>query len=97
MSELDSRFVKLGSWTNLEQGNVMGRTITTDSRTGAIVIAILAVMSTIASNFTNHTNPKFTDGRGYQIVVVLEKNSQQCFTTLFNPVHLRHILHSGIR
>lgn len=53
MSELDGHFVKLGAWTNLEQGNVMGRTITTDSKTGAIVIAILAVISTIGKRMFN--------------------------------------------
>jgi hypothetical protein len=47
MSEVDGRFVKLGLWTNLDQGNVMGKTITTDSTTGAIVIALMAVLSTI--------------------------------------------------
>jgi hypothetical protein len=47
MSEVDGRFVKLGLWTNLDQGNVMGKTITTDSTTGAIVIALMAVLSTM--------------------------------------------------
>jgi hypothetical protein len=45
MSEIDSRFVKLGLWTNLEQGEIMRKTITTDIRTGVIIIALLAVMS----------------------------------------------------
>jgi hypothetical protein len=53
MSELDGRFVKLGAWTNLEYGNVMGRTITTDSKTGAIAIAILAIISTIGKSAVN--------------------------------------------
>ncbi|KAH5136915.1 hypothetical protein HBH69_233380 [Parastagonospora nodorum] len=74
MSELDGRFVKLGAWTNLEYGNVMGRTITTDTKTGAIVIAILAIISTIASNSTGRANSKFTNGRRYQAVVVVEKS-----------------------
>jgi len=56
MSELDGRFVKLGAWTNLEQGKVMGRTITTDGKTGALVIAILAVMSTIGMRTNHYTN-----------------------------------------
>ena len=47
MSEVDGQFVKRGLWTNLEQGNVMGKTITTDSTTGIIIIAMLAVMSTV--------------------------------------------------
>jgi len=47
MSEVDGRFVKQGIWTNLDKGEVMGRTITTDTRTGIFIIAIMAVMSTI--------------------------------------------------
>jgi hypothetical protein len=47
MSEVDARFVKRGLWTNLAQGNIMGKTITTDSTTGAIIIALMAVLSTM--------------------------------------------------
>jgi hypothetical protein len=47
MSEVDGRFVKRGLWTNLEHGNVMGKTITTDSTTGTIVIAAMAILSTV--------------------------------------------------
>jgi hypothetical protein len=47
MSEVDGRFVKRGLWTNLEHGNVMGKTITTDSTTGTIVIAVMAILSTV--------------------------------------------------
>jgi hypothetical protein len=47
MSEVDGRFVKRGLWTNLEHGKVMGKTITTDSTTGTIVIAVMAILSTV--------------------------------------------------
>ena len=47
MSELDSRFVKRGYWVNLEQGSIMGKTITTDTRTGTVIIALLAVITSI--------------------------------------------------
>ncbi|KAF2826710.1 hypothetical protein CC86DRAFT_349711 [Ophiobolus disseminans] len=50
MSEVDARFVKRGIWTNLDQGDIMGRTITTDTRSGIFVIAIMAVMSTIGTS-----------------------------------------------
>lgn len=45
MSELESRFVKTGIWTNIDEGFVLGRTITTDTRSGAFVVALLAVLS----------------------------------------------------
>ncbi|KAF2004127.1 hypothetical protein P154DRAFT_485871 [Amniculicola lignicola CBS 123094] len=45
MSELDSRFVKRGFWNDVEKGPVMGKTITTDIRAGAFVIALLAILS----------------------------------------------------
>jgi hypothetical protein len=47
MSEVDAQFVKRGLWTNLDQGNIMGKTITTDSSTGAIIIALMAILSTM--------------------------------------------------
>jgi hypothetical protein len=47
MSEVDGRFVKRGIWINLDQGVVMGTTITTDSTTGTIVIALMAILSTM--------------------------------------------------
>ncbi|KAF2018268.1 hypothetical protein BU24DRAFT_390046 [Aaosphaeria arxii CBS 175.79] len=61
MSELDSQYVKRGAWTNLAEGPVMGRTITTDTRTGTVVVALLAVLSALAAShlwsivvFTSH-------------------------------------------
>jgi hypothetical protein len=47
MSEVDAQFVKRGLWTNLDQGAVMGKTITTDTGTGVLVVAILAILSTL--------------------------------------------------
>jgi hypothetical protein len=47
MSELDSRYVKQGLWVNEAQGNVMGRTITTTTQTGTIIVAILAVLASL--------------------------------------------------
>lgn len=47
MSEVDGSFVKRGLWTNYDEGVVMGKTITTDNRTGIIIVALMAVMSTI--------------------------------------------------
>jgi hypothetical protein len=54
MSEVDARFIKRGLWTNLDQGNIMGKTITTDSTTGAIVIALMAVFSTMGRRRSPH-------------------------------------------
>lgn len=47
MSELDARYVKRGYWVNTEQGSVLGQTITTDSRTGSFIIALLAVLTSL--------------------------------------------------
>ena len=47
MAELDPRYVKLGLWTDWEQGAIMGKTITTTTRTGNAVIALLAIVSTL--------------------------------------------------
>jgi len=49
MSELDDRYVYQGVWTNHKDGAIMGRTITTDIRTSTVIIALLAVMSTIGA------------------------------------------------
>jgi len=49
MSELDSQYVKRGFWINEAQGPVMGRTITTDIRTGTIIVALLAVLSSLGT------------------------------------------------
>jgi hypothetical protein len=49
MSELEDRYVYQGVWTNQKDGAIMGRTITTDIRTSTIIVAVLAVMSTIGA------------------------------------------------
>jgi len=49
MSELDSTYVKRGIWTNWDRGSIMGKTITVDTRTGSVVIALLALLSTIGT------------------------------------------------
>jgi hypothetical protein len=49
MSELDSQYVKRGFWINEARGPIMGRTITTDTRTGTIVVALLAVLSSLGT------------------------------------------------
>jgi len=46
--ELDARFVKRGYWVNLSQGKIIGQTITIDSTTGSIFIALLAVITSLA-------------------------------------------------
>ncbi|KAH7138701.1 hypothetical protein B0J11DRAFT_500902 [Dendryphion nanum] len=46
MAELQSQLVKRGLWTNWDQGAIMGKTITTDTRNGTILVALLAVIST---------------------------------------------------
>ena len=54
MSELDPQFVKRGYWLNHAQGPVMGKTITTDSRSGVIIIAILAIFTSMGLNHLWH-------------------------------------------
>ena len=50
MSEVENSYVKRGFWINVEDGQAMGSTITTDVRNGTIIIALLAVLSTLAIN-----------------------------------------------
>ena len=54
MSEVDARFVKRGVWLDQARGPVMGRTLTTDIRTGTMLIAVLAVLASIAINHLWH-------------------------------------------
>lgn len=49
MSEVNSEFVRRGFWVNVDQGPIMGQTITTDTRTGVIVVALLAVLSSLGT------------------------------------------------
>ncbi|KAH7092191.1 hypothetical protein FB567DRAFT_233179 [Paraphoma chrysanthemicola] len=46
MSQLQAEYVKRGFWTNHEVGPILGKTITTDVRTGNLVVALLAVLTT---------------------------------------------------
>ena len=50
MSELDSRYVKRGYWVNQSKGSIMGKTITTDTRSGTIIVALLAVCTGLATS-----------------------------------------------
>lgn len=50
MTEVDSRYVKRGLWVDLDQGPVMGKTITTDTKSGTIVVAIVALMASIGES-----------------------------------------------
>ncbi|KAF2743776.1 hypothetical protein M011DRAFT_450657 [Sporormia fimetaria CBS 119925] len=43
MSQVPAEYVKRGMWVNLEEGAIMGRVITTDTRSSNIIVAILAV------------------------------------------------------
>lgn len=54
MSELQSQFVKRGYWVNEARGQVMGQTITTDTRTGAIIIALLALLTSLGMSHLWH-------------------------------------------
>lgn len=49
MSELENRYVYRGVWVNQMEGSSKGRTITVDSKTSTIIVALLAVMSTIGA------------------------------------------------
>ncbi|KAF2707919.1 hypothetical protein K504DRAFT_436031 [Pleomassaria siparia CBS 279.74] len=54
MSELDVSLVKRGLWTNVQQGPIMGKTITTDTTTGNLVVALLAILSTLGTGHLWH-------------------------------------------
>lgn len=47
MSELQSQFVRRGFWVNEARGSVMGQVITTDARTGTIIVALLALLTSL--------------------------------------------------
>ncbi|CAI6232189.1 unnamed protein product [Periconia digitata] len=49
MSQLSAQFVKKGFWIDNTRGPVMGRTITTDTQTGNIVVALMAVLATLGT------------------------------------------------
>ncbi|KAF2111917.1 hypothetical protein BDV96DRAFT_499062 [Lophiotrema nucula] len=50
MSEVDNQHVKRGFWINKEDGSTLGRTLTTDIQTGTFVIALLAILVTLATS-----------------------------------------------
>lgn len=54
MAELDAHYIKRGLWTNWANGPIMGRTITTDSRTGTVLVSIFAVLSALAMSHLWH-------------------------------------------
>ena len=54
MSEVDARYVKRGFWINVEQGPVLGRTLTVDIKTGTMIIALVAVLSSLAMTHLWH-------------------------------------------
>ncbi|KAF2183698.1 hypothetical protein K469DRAFT_667950 [Zopfia rhizophila CBS 207.26] len=54
MSELNGQFVKHGFWVNLKDGPVMGQTFTTTTRNGTVVVALLAVLSSLATTHLWH-------------------------------------------
>jgi hypothetical protein len=60
MSEVDGRYVKRGLWTNLDQGPVLGKVITTDTETGMIVIALLAILSALGKFLLPSMNSTLT-------------------------------------
>jgi hypothetical protein len=47
MAEIGDRYVKRGYWVNIEGGSVMGGTITTDVQTGTVIVALLALLSSL--------------------------------------------------
>lgn len=49
MSEVEARFVKRGLWTKLDDGPIVGMTITADVRAGTIVVALLAVLASMGT------------------------------------------------
>lgn len=49
MSEIDTRFVRHGVWTDSSRGSTMGNTITTDTRTGNILVALMTVLCSMGT------------------------------------------------
>ncbi|RAR10171.1 hypothetical protein DDE82_001446 [Stemphylium lycopersici] len=56
--EVDPQYVKTGMWVNMDGGPVLGKTITTDTQTGNLVVALLAVLSTLGMVLQNQTFEK---------------------------------------
>lgn len=49
MSEIDTASVHHGIWTDVSRGSTMGNTITTDTRTGNIIVALMTVLCSMAT------------------------------------------------
>ena len=45
--DLDPKYVHRGLWVDVDRGSVMGKTITTDTGTGTLIVSLLAVLVTI--------------------------------------------------
>lgn len=54
MSEIESQFVHQGIWVDVSRGSLMGRTITTDARTGTFLVAVMAVLCSLATGHLWH-------------------------------------------
>ncbi|KAJ4359468.1 uncharacterized protein N0V89_000022 [Didymosphaeria variabile] len=50
MSQLNAQFVKQGFWVDNSRGPVMGQTITTTTKTGNLVVALMAVLTTLGTS-----------------------------------------------
>ncbi|KAF1947008.1 hypothetical protein EJ02DRAFT_449990 [Clathrospora elynae] len=50
MSEVDDRFVKKGFWIDWSRGSVLGQTLTVDAQTGQLLVALLTILSSIATS-----------------------------------------------
>ncbi|KAF9741118.1 hypothetical protein PMIN04_006738 [Paraphaeosphaeria minitans] len=50
MSQLNAQFVKQGFWVNVLKGPVLGQTITTTTSTGNLVVAFMAVLTTLGTS-----------------------------------------------
>lgn len=49
MAEVDPRYVHHGFWTDRSKGTILGQTLTTDTRTSTILIALLAVLTSLGA------------------------------------------------
>jgi hypothetical protein len=49
MAELDDRFVKRGYWVDWSKGSIMGQTYTVDAQTGTLIVAVLAILASVAT------------------------------------------------
>lgn len=49
MSEVEAQFVKRGLWVNWSKGSVMGHTLTIDASISNVVVALLAICTSIGT------------------------------------------------